>query len=156
MKRFLMLVGVAVVAAAMYVAAGSASQQSNGVSVKQFRALQKQVASLSKTLKVVKAEARDADGFVQACLVSNNSGVLPINEFGDPTGTNGTPQGYVYGTSGDPTAGTGNTYATALDVDTSSPFQGVYLQGVDPACVAAAAGHRLTHGHLVLRAEHTR
>ena len=66
MKRFLMLVGVAVVAAAMYVAAGTASQQSAGVTAKQFAALKKQVASLSKTLKTVKAEAADADGF-EAC-----------------------------------------------------------------------------------------
>ena len=84
MKRFLMLVGVAVVAAAMYVAASPASQQSKGPSAKQFKALQKQVATLSKSLKTVKAEAADADGFVQACMVSANSGVLPINEFGDP------------------------------------------------------------------------
>ena len=40
MKRFLMLVGVAVVAAAMYVAASPASQQSKGATVKQFNALQ--------------------------------------------------------------------------------------------------------------------
>ena len=39
MKRFLMLVGVAVVAAAMYVAASPASQQSRGPTLKQFNAL---------------------------------------------------------------------------------------------------------------------
>ena len=84
MKRFLMLVGVAVVAAAMYVAAGSASQQSKGVSPKQFKALQKQVATLGKELKTVKTEATAAAGFISNCLASSNSGVLPINEFGDP------------------------------------------------------------------------
>ncbi|HKD94375.1 MAG TPA: hypothetical protein VKB43_06655 [Gaiellaceae bacterium] len=147
MKRFLMLVGVAVVAAAMYVAAGTASQQSNGVSVKQFKALQKQVASLSKELKTVKAEANDADGFVQTCLVSANSGVLPINDFGDPAGT----FGYQFVPSGGgPTIDT-----TALDVDLSNPFMGVYLQGVDPACIAPAARHHLAHSHLWLSAERT-
>jgi hypothetical protein len=44
MKRFLMLVGVAVVAAAMYVAASPASQQAKAPTEKQFLALKKQVA----------------------------------------------------------------------------------------------------------------
>jgi hypothetical protein len=90
MKRFLMLVGVAVVAAAMYVTAGSASQRSAGPTAKQFAALKKQVASMSKELKTVKAEAADADGFVRGCLLSVNSGVLPINDFGDPPGPSAT------------------------------------------------------------------
>jgi len=51
MKRFLLLVGVAAVAAAMYVAASPASQQSKGPTLKQFNALKKQVATLNKTLK---------------------------------------------------------------------------------------------------------
>jgi hypothetical protein len=51
MKRFLMLVGVAVVAAAMYVAAAPGSQQASGPTAKQFKALKAQVASLSKKLK---------------------------------------------------------------------------------------------------------
>jgi hypothetical protein len=149
MKRFLMLVGVAVVAAAMYVAAGSASQRSAGPTAKQFAALKKQVASLSKSLKTVKAEAQDADGFVRSCLISANSGVLPINQFGDPAGT----FGYSY-------TADGNTFTdtTALDVDLSQPFNGVYLQGVDSACVNAAAKHRLARSgagriQLSLRAE---
>jgi hypothetical protein len=157
MKRFLMLVGVAVIAAAMYVAAGSASQQAKGPSAKQFKALQKQVATLTKTLKTVKAEAADADGFVQSCLISTNSGVVPINQFGDPTGAQGTAQGYVYGTSGDPTSGTGDTYTTALDVDGSST-PGAFIQGVDPACVSSSSvlHGTTTHGRMLLRGEHTR
>lgn len=51
MKRFLMLVGVAAVAGAMYVAAASGSQQSSGPTAKQFKALKTQVAALSKKLK---------------------------------------------------------------------------------------------------------
>lgn len=156
MKRFLMLVGVAVVAAAMYVAASPASQQSKGPSAKQFKALEKQVATLSKSLKAVKAEAADADGFVQACMVSAGSGVLPINEFGDPNGTGtGTKQGYVYGSGGTgATLGT-TSYTTALDVDGSTPFHGVYLQGVDPSCVTATLRHHTSSGtgRLSLRAE---
>jgi hypothetical protein len=51
MNRFLMLVGVAVVAAAMYVAASSASQVSKGVSVAKFNALNKKVTALTKKVK---------------------------------------------------------------------------------------------------------
>ena len=51
MNRFLMLVGVAVVAAAMYVAASPASQQSKGPSEKQFLALKKTVTAQGKKLK---------------------------------------------------------------------------------------------------------
>lgn len=147
MKRFMLLVGVAVVAAAMYVAASPASQQAGRPSAKQFAALKKQVASLSKSLKQVKAAANDADGFVRTCLISTNSGVLPINRFGDPAGT----FGYQY------FDGSNNIDTTALDLDTSTPFQGVYLQGVDPTCVTAGARHHLLHsvGHLSLQAERT-
>ena len=48
MNRFLMLVGVAVVAAAMYVAASPASQQSKGPTEKQFLALKKTVTAQGK------------------------------------------------------------------------------------------------------------
>lgn len=153
MKRFLMLVGVAVVAAAMYVAAGSASQQSKGPSAKQFAALKKQVATLTKTLKTVKTEAADADGFVQSCLVSANSGVLPINQFGDPAGTNsGTAQGYVYGTGAITNPIPAAAYTTALDVD-GSATPGAYIQGVDPSCVTPALTHHSSSGRLSLRVE---
>ncbi len=151
MRRFLMLLGVAAVAGAMYVAAAPGSQQASGPTAKQFAALKKQVASLSKTMKQVKAAANDADGFVRTCLISTNSGVLPINDFGDPNGT----FGYKYTADG-----TTLTDTTALNVDTSTPFTGVYLQGVDPTCVTAAARHHATslgagHLHLFLHAERT-
>lgn len=139
MKRFMLLVGVAVVAAAMYVAASGASGQASGPTAKQFAALKKQVTSLSKTLKTVKAEANDADGFVRSCLISTNSGVLPINQFGDPQGT----FGYSY------FDGTNTIDTTALDFDpTTTNFQGLYVAIVDPACVTAGAGHHLLHSHL--------
>ena len=51
MNRFLILVGVAVVAAAMYVAASPASQQSKGPTAKQFVALKKTVTAQGKTIK---------------------------------------------------------------------------------------------------------
>ena len=54
MQRFLIFVGVAVVAAAMYVAASPASQQAKAPSAKQFNALKKQVAALKKDETAVK------------------------------------------------------------------------------------------------------
>lgn len=152
MKRFLMLVGVAVVAAAMYVAAGTASQQSKAPTAKQFKALKAQVASLSKKLKSTRKEADAAVGFIGQCFVSTNSGVLPINEFGDPAGA----FGYQFDSDG--AGASPMIYATALDLDTSTttPFPGVYIQGVDPACVQAALRHRAGHSgssRLTLRSE---
>ena len=141
MKRFWMLVGVAVVAAAMYVAASPASQQSTGPTAKQFKALKAQVASLSKSLKSTRSEADAAVGFIADCLVSTNAGVLPVNQFGasaDPL------VGYQYNDGTNPTFGT-----TALDIDGSTPFQGAYLQGVDPTCVQALR-HRLKPGNTQL------
>lgn len=135
MQRLMMLVGVAVVAAAMYVAASSASQQSKAPTAKQFGALKKQVASLSKSLKTAKKEA-DESVKVIACFVSTNSGVLPVNDFGD---TAATPTfGYLY----KPSASGMQTFRTGLDVDPTGA-SGVWLQAVDPACVS---GSGLSHG----------
>jgi hypothetical protein len=149
MKRFVMLVGVAVVAAAMYVAAGSASQQGKVVTLKQFNALKKQVAAMNKTLKATKAEADAAVGFIAECLVSQNGGVWAVSEFGDP---NGVTEGYQY----QPSGGGSPTLATALDF-TNSTSPNAYLQAVDPACVQTTLRHRLGHSgaHLPLRALRT-
>lgn len=145
MKRFLMLVGVAVVAGAMYVAAAPGSQRASGPTAKQFAALKKQVATLSKTEKTLKKEADSAAGFIASCLVSSNAGIVPINQFGS-TGTTG----FVFGTVSAGTI-TGATARTALDVDTSTT-PGALLLAVDPACVSSSNG--LAHagsGHLLLR-----
>lgn len=147
MKRFLMLVGVAVVAAAMYVAASSASQQSAGPTAKQFNALKKQVTSLSKKLKATKAEADAAVGFIATCLVSQNAGVWGVSEFGDRSAT--PTFGYHYTPDG-----TTEQLVTALDFDGSTSPQ-TYLQAVDPTCVNTALKHRLRPGsaHLPLAGE---
>jgi hypothetical protein len=145
MKRFLMLVGVAVVAAAMYVAASPASQQSKGPSAKQFKALKKQVATLSKSLKTARAEADGAASFIVSCLTSGNAGVLGVNQFGT------TSNGFLFGAPGTPASATART---ALDADTSA--SAVLIQAVDPSCVQSNA---LTHGgssRLQLRAERSR
>jgi hypothetical protein len=136
MKRFLMLVGVAVVAAAMYVAASPAGQQASGPTLKQFNALKKQVATLSKKLKAVKSEADASVTIIGACyLKDNGNGTvgfldMPVSRLGNTT------TGYQFGPSGGPATAT-----TALDEVTSSPQ--AYLQEVDPQCAAASL---LRHG----------
>jgi hypothetical protein len=127
MKRFLMLVGVAAVAAAMYVAASPASQQSRGPTLKQFNALKKQVATLNKKLKAVTSEADAAVGIIGTCYLHQNSDgtvgftVMPVSQR----------SGYS----------TATTPTTALDVVTSSPQ--AYLQEVAPDCATVSA---LRHG----------
>ena len=111
MKRFLLLAGVAVVAAAMYVAASPASQQARGPTAKQFNALKKEA---------------DAEAGVLTCLVAGNSGLLPVNQFGTAT------TGFLFGTT---TAAT--SVRSALDLDKSAT-PGALLVAVDPACVTSS------------------
>ena len=136
MKRLLMFVGVAVVAAAMYVAASPASQQSSGPSAKQFSALKKQVAGLSKSLKSTKKEADAVAGFLSDCFLSQNAGVWGVSQFGDPQGS----FGYSY-------TDNGTTYQniTALDFD-GGTTPNAYFQAVDPTCVSTALKHQLKAG----------
>jgi hypothetical protein len=135
MKRFLMLVGVAVVAAAMYVAASPASQQSKAPSAKQFNALKKQVAKLSKSVKSLTTDVNDLGTILGGCYftVSGNSAsanALGVSQFGSAT------NGYLFGTTAN-----ASTPRTALDVQATSPQE--FLQEVNPACVAGGA---LSHG----------
>jgi hypothetical protein len=160
MKRFLMLVAVAVVAGAMYVAAAPGSQQPAAPTAKQFKALKKQVASLSKSLKALKKDEAEvktgtiaAVDYIGGCFLDSNGNIenLAVNEFGT------TSTGFLFGTppGGDPTT----TARSALDIDTSGSPR-AYIQAVTPGCVTNTA---LTHasGHsgasrLQLWAEHTR
>jgi hypothetical protein len=137
MKRFLMFVGVAVVAAAMYVAASPASQQSRGKTLKQFNALKKQVAAQSKTLKTVKAEADASVTIIGACYLKDNGNgtasflAMPVSQRGSSTA------GYLFGPA---PAGPGAP-TTALDEVASSPQ--AYLQEIDPQCATTSF---LRHG----------
>lgn len=159
MKRFMMLVGVAVVAGAMYVAASPASQQANGPSAKQFKALKKQVASLSKTETSVKKLATAEAALLTACMKI----AVPVNQFGDPDGSlSGTKQGYHYGKGPNPTVTTADIYTTGLDVSSTSDTGAVWFVGGDNTCgtalgesalqhAAAKAGIRLPHASLLQR-----
>jgi hypothetical protein len=137
MKRFLMLVGVAAVAGAMYVAASPASQQSRGPTLAQFNALKKQVASLSKSEKALKKLVKDC---VQIAI--------PINQFGDNTSAQ--TEGYIYGQGGTPAAPGTVFYTTALDVTSVSDTGSVWFVGVGgdkrSACTADLGESVLRHG----------
>lgn len=135
MRRLLMLIGVAAVAGAMYVAAASGSQRSTGPTAKQFKALKTQVASLSKKLKNVKSEADLSVEIIGTCYLtlSGNTAsfvVAPVSQRGSAT------DGYLFGTS--PATAIPQT---ALDINTASPQ--AYLQEVNSPCVTGGA---LKHG----------
>lgn len=157
MKRFLLLVGVAAVAGAMYVAAAPGSRQSTAPTAAQFAALKKQVALLNRKLtaltkdeKVVKTAAGNAAGFIANCFLTTNAGVAPVTQFGDPNGT--------FGFAFTATVGAAPANRTALDIDAGATPQG-YLQGVDPSCVsssAASAAQMHVGSRLPLRAERDR
>ncbi|HKC19113.1 MAG TPA: hypothetical protein VKE27_05715 [Candidatus Dormibacteraeota bacterium] len=138
MKRFWMLVGVAVVAGAMYVAAAPGSRQAAGPTARQFAALQKQVASLNKNLKALKKDeaqvklaAGAAVGYIATCFL-DTSGSNVVTLAVDQLGTTST--GFLFG----PPGGAGSTARTALDIDTTgSPM--AYLQEVNTACATNSA-----------------
>jgi hypothetical protein len=134
MKRFSMFVGVAVVAAAMYVATSQASQQVRFAPEPQVIALEKKVTTLNNTLKMTKKEADAAVGIIGACYLNTSGSTanivdMPVSQFGN------TSSGFLFGNSGS------STPRTALDINTASPQ--AYLQQVNSACVSGAA---LRHG----------
>jgi hypothetical protein len=137
MKRFLMLVGVAVVAGAMYVAASPASQQAKAPTAKQFNALKKQVGTLTKSLKTDTTLLKD-------CMKI----AVPINQFGDPDGSlSGTKQGYRYGHGSTTTLGPATTelFTTGLDVSSTSDTGAVWFVGGDSSCGTALGESALGH-----------
>lgn len=145
MKRFLMLVGVAVVAAAMYVAASPASQQAKGPTAKQFKALKNQVTALGHTVKGLKAAVAAELTVLEAC----DQHAVPIGQFGDAQNQT---EGYHYLL---PSAPGGEIITTALDVANPADPNTVFLAYGDTSCntllnptalrhAAARAGVRVT------------
>jgi len=142
-KRFLVVLALAAVAGATYVATAPGSQTA-APTARQFAALSKKVSLLSKKVKTqgatiaalkkaettVKTEADNVTGFLTTCLAA----AYPVNEFGD--GTSAAAFGYQYKATS--TAATPiNT--TALDGDASAT-PGAYFQVVDTSCVTPPAG----------------
>jgi hypothetical protein len=135
MQRFLIFVGVAVVAAAMYVAASPASQQAKAPSAKQFKALQKQVAALKKDETSVKKLTIALATIVGGCYLDSSGNIvtLPVSDFGTTT------LGFLFGAPGTPPASA--TARSALDINATSPT--AELQEVNPTCLSASG---LKHG----------
>ena len=142
MKRFLMLVGVGVVAAAMYVAAGTASQQSRGPTMKQFKALKAQVAAQGKKLKAV-TNLAVAEGEL---LVACDQHAVPINDFGDFQ--NGT-FGYHWVDSQN-----GEILTSALDISDSSDTGAGWFAFGDSTCNTALGGLRHNAARAGIRLPH--
>jgi hypothetical protein len=130
MKRFLMLVGVAVVAAAMYVAASPASQQSAGPTAKQFNALKKQVAALSKT---VKTNQNALNGLVIAYAHCSLHSEIGIAQRGDLNMSPTWGYSFTY-TSGGPSSFARGLDLTALPVVGPVSFAITPFNDADPAC----------------------
>jgi hypothetical protein len=102
MRQFLMLVGVAAVAGAMYAAAASGSRQSAGPTAKQFKVLKTQVAALSKKLKTTQ---NDLDGLATAYVHCSLPSEIAVYRNG------GSGWGYQFqGGTGPP------FFTTALDI----------------------------------------
>lgn len=133
MKQFLLLLGVAAVAGAMYVAGASGSQQAKFATQKEVVALQKKVTKLTKQIKtVVGPEADLSATYILTCLSSVSGGTLTINAM--PVSQRGnTTTGYLFGTTVSPTP------TTALDINTTTPTD--VLQEFDPSCLSGALRH---------------
>jgi hypothetical protein len=129
MKRFLMLVGVAVVAAAMYVAASPASQQSSGPTAKQFKALKKQVAALSKKVKTLQTDLNDLALVYVHCSLPSEIGIA---QRGNST------SGYLFGDS------TASAPTTALDLSSSPTYVLTPYNSSDSGC-QSLIGFALRH-----------
>ena len=135
MKRFSMLVGVAVVAGAMYVAAAPGGRQAAGPTAKQFASLKKQVASLSKSLSALKKDEGAVKQLSLAeaeVLVACAQTAVPVDQFGD-----GTTEGYRYTTSANIAAPASDDLQTALDAAVPTDPDAVFFVGGDSTCATA-------------------
>ena len=142
MKRFLMLVGVAAVAGAMYVAAAPGSQRAAGPTAIQFAALKKQVASLSKKLKALKADEGRVKTLATAAatvLAACDQASVPIADYGD-INVPGT-YGYQYT---QPNGG-GDILTTGLDVAPPDATQAGWFAFGGATCQGSVLGQSLRH-----------
>jgi hypothetical protein len=138
MNRFLMLVGVAAVASAMYVAAASGSQRSAGPTAKQFAALKKQVAVLQKKEKSTDNLANDTAVVLVHCVMHKVQGLL---QLGDASGAN--TYGFTYTPANSNTA----TMRSAVDFYPAASSTTVVplFNESDPACVSLVGAAGLRH-----------
>jgi outer membrane murein-binding lipoprotein Lpp len=115
MTRFLMLLAVAAVAGAMYVAAAPGSQQASGPTARQFKALKAQVAALNKKVKSVQSEADGEGAVILHCMLHSVFGVKQNSNYA----------------VGNPVTGT----TTALDLAPTGATNLIAGFNSDPACM---------------------
>ena len=143
MKRFLMLVAVATVAGAMYVAAAPGGQQSTPTA-KQFTALKKQVTKLRKTVSALKKDEGNVKKLAVAeagLLLTCMAKTVPIAQFGDATGQT---NGYHFAQAPPATSNASDHFATALDVAQPTNPKAVWVVGGDSTCQTAVGGSQGT------------
>jgi len=88
MTRFSMLLAVAAVAGAMYVAAAPGGLRSSAPTAKQFKALTKKVTKLQAQVTSLQKEANSALGVLALCIMHQPVGVDAVGSSSD---------GYLFG-----------------------------------------------------------
>lgn len=155
MKQFLLLLGVAAVAGAMYVAGASGSQQAKFASQKEVAALQKKVTVLTSELKkTVKPEADLSASYILTCLAQVSGGSVTVHTL-SALQRGSTTSGYLFGSTAATSAPT-----TALDIAPQGTTPTAVLQEFDPSCLGgalkqSAVGSSLSRLHLQM-AKNTR
>jgi hypothetical protein len=132
MRRFLMVLAVAVLAGAVYVAASPGAQQA-GPTAKQFKALEKKVAKLQKQVKTVQTDANDVAAFVLVCVMKQPVGV-------DSLGTS--TDGYLFGppqTAPNPVTATATSALGVAASGTTPQYQMYVVNTSNPGCVNAVS-----------------
>ncbi|HLX33540.1 MAG TPA: hypothetical protein VKR79_12375 [Gaiellaceae bacterium] len=141
MNRFFTVLAFAAVAGVMYVAAASGSHQVAAPTAKEFKALQRQVTSLSTQLAALKKDEGVVKSLAlgEASLLTDCMAVaIPVNQFGD--GTNQT-EGYRYAQSNNG----GDILTTALDVTASDDPGAAWFTGGTSKCGTDVNGSALRH-----------
>lgn len=163
MRRFLMLLAMAAIAATMYVAAAPGSALHAGPTWRQYVALKKQLAATRKVLGEVvvvtvndhtqlgqvatavtsdetelgqvATTAANSDQFIKNCLLTPSAGVAPTTERGDLMASS-----YGFAFYNAPPGPAPSFYTGALQFDFSAHPQS-YFQRVDPNCVGNGTEH---------------
>jgi len=124
MKRFLLVLALVAVAGATYAATAPGSQTA-GPTAKQFKALQKQVATLKKQVKAEQVDTADLGGFLLHCMAH---GPVGVNSAGNAS------SGYLFGTPGTPPASATSTSALSLDTSGAPQYRFFAVNTADSQC----------------------
>jgi hypothetical protein len=141
-----MVLAVAVLAGAVYVAASPGAQQA-GPTAKQFKALEKKVAKLQKQVSTADKTANLALGFTLTCVAHQPLGV-------DSVGT--TTEGYLFGAPGTPPVSASATSALSLAAatETTPQYRVFVLNTANSGCVSIVNGAASTAAMRLFAAKH--